>query len=225
MGTLFTLLEKEIRLELRSLETIVLVPTLSFILSVIVGLGISGAFISPETSLKIFPSLLWLVFFFAATLSVSRGFEIERNNEALQGILLTGVDPGLIYFAKVLLQTVLVSFTALLAYIFLGLLTSASVFPLESSIVLVMLVASLAYSALSVLLSAVASWTKLKNLFLPVVLIPLLMPVFFGAIECTNEILITNNFALDSSWLALLFVCSVIYTISGYNLYRYVVWH
>jgi heme exporter protein B len=224
MKAAFTaLLRKDIVSELRTKETVALVICLSLLLAVMVSFGVQSLLLAPNAVRELFPTLIWIIFVFAATVSIGKSFEYERENGALQGILLTGISPVLVYLSKLISNTAVALLGHLWAVLALVVLLDVGVVPLLPAIAVISFLVVLGYSALSTLLAAMTSATRLKNMLLPLVLLPLLFPLFFCAIGITTTIVMEGKIDFESIWISLLIGLDSLYLILGINLFESVV--
>ena len=223
MQALFVLLKKDLILELRNRETLGLIVCLAILLSVVVSLGVSSSFLNEETVAKLYPALLWIIFVFAATISIGRSYEYEQQNRAIEGLILSGVEPWLIYLAKVLSNCCVVLLGHAVAIVVLSTLLNLSVWGISAQLMLVSVFVILGYTALATLLAGIASTAKLKDMLLPLILLPLLFPLFFAALEITAALFVENRIDFGSMWVSMLIGLDVLYLVLGINLYEFVI--
>ncbi len=223
MNSLLVLLKKDFLLELRSLESIVQIMSLSIILSVITALGVNSALLNQAQLEKLFPALLWIVFLFSSTIAVSRSFEFEQRDSAYEGVLLTGVSPALIFLSKLVMQSALVLPGFLMSHLLLGLLLDLNVFAATTPLLPVFSLSVIGYNALSLIISAMAGSSRLRVLLVPILLLPLLFPLFFCGIELTYITMRDLSLDLESIWLSILVGLDVLYLALGLNLYEHVI--
>jgi heme exporter protein B len=221
MSTLALLLKKDLLLEFRNRETIALIFCLALLLAVLASFGVHSAFLDPETTRAIFPMILWMVFIFAATVSIGRSFEFELENSAIEGLILTRVPSQLIFISKFLGAFIILAIAFGFCLISLALLLNVSVTAELAAIGLVSIEALLAYAALSTLVSALAGTARLKSLLLPLLLLPLVIPIFIGALELTSVAFEQPAQFYSSPWLSLLAGIDLIYFVAGLLLYGY----
>lgn len=219
MHAWLALLLKDLRSEVRAKETLVLQLTLSLLLSALVSFGLQGAFLTPRELTSIAPVMLWLVFFFSATLSLSRSFEYEFKLGALNGVFLTGAPPGTIYLAKLCSNCVLTALGQLLTVLCLSVLLNLQTLNILPALLMLSVGVVLGYSALSTLLALLAMRSKLRGMLLPIILFPLLFPLLFAALELTHALFITGSIDLASPWVSLLAALDLIYVVLGLNLF------
>jgi len=224
MNKIKTLIQKELIVELRSGQNITLMFSVAILLAAVTGIGFTGSFLDAAALKKTYAPLVWILFLFSGTIGLSRIFDYELQDRAIEGLILTGVKPWKIYLSKLLIAFSFSFITLILNGALLALLMGVSIYSIVPQLALLFLLASLGYSALATLLAAVASSSKLKGLMLPLILFPLLFPLLLGTIELTADLLHNGALQIGSTWLALLIILDVVYIVLGINLYEYVIY-
>ena len=222
MNRLYSLLKKEFLQEVRSKEVSAAILALSLLLSVLAAIGIQLSFLNMEQVIKIAPLLIWLIFLFSATSGLSRSFDCEIQHGAVDGLKLAAVPFPLVFVAKVLAAFVILFFSHIVSCIALFVLLDLSVEQLFGRFLLLSAVVIVAYASLAILFAAVAATSKMRGLLLPLILFPLLFPLFFAALEVTAGLLGDAAMAGSSFWFAFAGLLAVIYFLLGLNLYQYV---
>ncbi len=223
MMKLLALLKKDLILEFRSKETISVMVCLSALMSVILSLGISSAFLTEDIVHRLFPILMWFVFVVTASVAVGRTYEYEVHNQAMEGLLLTGIDPAFVFLSKLISSSLIIALGHCVAISALGILLDVSIIPHVGGIAIISLLVILGYAALATMIAAMTSTARLKNLLLPLILLPLLFPLFFAAIELTIPLLKEGVLDFRSFWFSLLLGLDLVYVVLGINLYEYLV--
>ena len=185
------LLGKELRTEFRSRE--LLTTTVVFILVVIVLFSFTFEPTSAE-SRRFGGGLLWLAFLFAASLMLQPCFLREQNNDTLSSLRLTVSDPFAIFLAKVSANTLFLVFTELLMLPIFAVLYNVPILPSLHWLVLVLFLGSLGVSLAGTALSAISAQARMRELMLPLLLLPLLTPVLVASTEVTVGLLDRNPF-------------------------------
>ena len=185
------LLGKELRTEFRSRE--LLTTTVVFILMVIVLFSFTFDPTSSE-SRRFGPGLLWLSFLFAASLMLQPCFLREQNNDTLSSLRLAVSDPFAIFLAKLVANTVFLLFTELLMLPVFAVLYNVPVLPSFHWLLLVLFLGSLGVSLAGTALSAISAQARMRELLLPLLLLPLLTPVLVASTEVTVGLLDRNPF-------------------------------
>ena len=180
------LLGKELRTEFRSRE--LLTTTVVFILMVIV--LFSFTFDPSYTESRRFgPGLLWLAFLFAASLMLQPCFLREQTNDTLSALRLSVSDPFAIFLAKLIANTLFLLFTELLMLPIFAILYNVPVLRVIGYLVLVFFLGSLGVSIAGTALSAISAQARMRELLLPLLLLPLLTPVLVSSTQVTVGLL------------------------------------
>jgi heme exporter protein B len=181
-----TLVGKELRTEFRSRE--LLTTTVVFILMVIVLFSFTFDPTSSE-SRRFGPGLLWLAFLFAASLMLQPCFLREQTNDTLSALRLSVDDPFAIFLGKLIANTFFLLLTELLLLPIFAVLYNVPVLPVLGWLVLVLFLGSLGVSIAGTALSAVSAQARMRELLLPVLLLPLLTPVLVASTQVTAALL------------------------------------
>lgn len=157
------------------------------------------------------PGVLWVAILFAGTLGLNRSFTLEKENGCLQGLMLAPVDRSAIYFGKMLsnLAFLLIMETFLLPVfmIFFNVDLASHLGPLLA----VIFMGTLGFSALGTLLSSLSSNLKTREIMLPILLYPLIVPIAIGSVQLTGQILDGKSLADMMNWVALIICFDIIF--------------
>jgi heme exporter protein B len=177
------LLGKELRTEFRSRE--LLTTTFVFILVVIVLFSFTFDPTSYE-SRRFAPGLLWLAFLFASSLMLQPCFLREQHNDTLSALRLSVSDPFAIFLAKLAANTFFLLFTELLLLPLFAVMYNVPVMGVLHWLVLVFFLASLGISIAGTALSAISAQARMRELLLPLLMLPLLTPILVASTEVTK---------------------------------------
>ena len=180
------LLGKELRTEFRSRE--LLTTTVVFILIVIVLFSFTFEPTSDE-SRRFGPGLLWLAFLFAASLMLQACFLREQNNDTLSALRLSVSDPFAIFLAKLAANTLFLLLTELFLLPFFAMMYNVPVVGVLHWLVLVFVLGSLGISIAGTALSAISAQARMRELLLPLLMLPLLTPILVASTEVTKGLL------------------------------------
>ena len=180
------LLGKELRTEFRSRE--LLTTTVVFILIVIVLFSFTFEPTSDE-SRRFGPGLLWLAFLFAASLMLQPCFLREQTNDTLSALRLSVRDPFAIFFAKLAANTLFLLLTELFLLPFFAMMYNVPVVGVLHWLVLVFVLGSLGISIAGTALSAISAQARMRELLLPLLMLPLLTPILVASTEVTKGLL------------------------------------
>ncbi len=180
------LLGKELRTEFRSRE--LLTTTVVFILVVLILFSFA---ISPTTeeSREFGPGLLWLAILFAASLMLQPCFLREQNNDTLSSLRLAVSDPFSIFLAKLIANALFLLLTELIMLPLFAIFYNVPILPEFHWLLLVLFLGSLGISVAGTALSAISAQARMRELLLPLLLLPLLTPVLVVSATVTVGLL------------------------------------
>jgi heme exporter protein B len=181
-----TLLGKELRTEFRSRE--LLTTTIVFILIVLVLFSFTFDPLSEE-SRRFGSGLLWLAFLFAASLMLQPCFLREQTNDTLSALRLSVSDPFAIFLAKLAANTLFLLITELLLLPIFAVMYGVPVLGVLHWLVLVFFLGSLGVSIAGTALSAISAQARMRELLLPLLLLPILTPILVASTEVTALLL------------------------------------
>lgn len=134
------------------------------------------------------PGILWVAFTFSGTLGLNRSFAVEKDRGSLAGLMLAPVDRSAIYLGKTSANVVLMLLTEAILLPLFAVLFNMSMSRLVS-ITPIVILGTIGFVAVGTLLAAVAMHTRAREVMLPVLLFPTLMPVVIVAVQATGRVL------------------------------------
>jgi heme exporter protein B len=185
------LLGKELRTEFRSRE--LLMTTVVFILIVMVLFSFTFDPSSAD-SRRFGAGLLWLAFLFAAALMLQPCFLREQTNDTLSALRLSVSDPFAILLAKLVANTLFLLITELLMLPVFSIMYNVPVVKILGQLLLVFFLGSLGVAIAGTGLSAISAQARMRELLLPVLLLPLLTPILVVSTEVTAGLLDVEPF-------------------------------
>jgi len=157
------------------------------------------------------PGSLWVTFTFAAMIGLNRAFLLERENRAMDGILLTPVPRAAVFVGKLLANLVFVGTVEAVSLPLFILFYDVSIGRGLPALVLVIAIATVGFVALGTLLSAMVVRTRFAELMLPLLLLPFLVPPIIGAVQVTASILAHRPLSEVAGWLKLLTAFDIVF--------------
>jgi heme exporter protein B len=173
--------------------------------------------LTPGLQAGLAAGLLCVSLAFASTLGLNRSVSLERENNALDGLLLAPVDRSAIFFGKAFSNLTFTMLVALLLLPVFSLFYQQNM--LDLRLVLVVLLGQGAYTSLGTLLAALSIQTRTRDVLLPVLLYPLALPVLIAAVEASRGILAGQPLAELQSWITLLIACNILFLAAGLMLF------
>ncbi len=175
---------KDLLLELRSRDIVVSALVFGLLVAVVFNFALN---VSPGRVAELAPGILWVAFAFAGTLAMSRAFVREREQGGLEGLLLAPVSRDAIFLGKVLVSFIfMLIIEAALLPVF-AVLLNFSAFSL--TLALTILLATLGFATLGTLFSAIAVQTRSREIMLPALFFPVILPVLIGAVEVSGTVM------------------------------------
>ena len=220
LKNILLLLQKDIRIEFRTKDSF----NAMFVFGLLVIVIFNFAFdLSRKETLQIASGILWTAFIFSGILGLNRSFLYEKEDGALEGLLLTPVDRGALFFSKLLSNfCVLFAFEIFLLPFFI-LFFNLNVFSHIHILLFVMVLGTLGFVSVGTLFSAVAVHTRMREIMLPLLLLPVSVPVLVGAVEATSCIIMNTEWEIMRLWIQRLFFIDVIYCTASFLLFEYVI--
>ena len=220
MNKVWAIIKKDIVTELRTKE--LFSSMLLFALLIIVIFNFAFNF-SVELLDKAAPAMLWISFTFAGILGLSRSFAIEKEGNAVLGMLLTPTDRSLIYAGKMISNTIFVFFVGVLTVIIFILFFNYSFLSTLVSLIPVIFLGSIGFVSVGTLFSAMAINTKLREVLLPILLFPIIIPVIVSSVKLSGQVLDNNSLLAASSSLKLLIAFDIIFVTACAVIFEYVI--
>jgi heme exporter protein B len=222
LRVLWTLVAKDLRVEARAKEVVVVMLLFS-LMSVVLFHFAFDIGLPPETIWSISAGMLWLSFAFAGVLGLSRSFSIERQRETLRGLILAPIDRSHIYGSKLLSNLLFLTMVELITFPVFGLMLNLPWQQTMPGIFLVFFLATLGFAAPGTLFAAASANVRLREALLPVLLFPITLPALIAGEECTAALLRGESLADVAVWLRMLVAFDVIFVVVGVLLFEFVV--
>jgi len=165
--------------------------------------------------------VLWVTFAFAGTLGLNRSMATEKDRGCLDGLLLAPVDRAAIYFGKAIGNLIFMLIVELIVLPIYSVLYNTNLF--RPGLLLVVLLGSVGYVAVGTLLSTMAVQTRTRDILLPILLFPLVIPVLIAAVKASGGFLQDIPFSEVQNWINLLVVYDVIFIAIAFMFFDYVV--
>jgi len=209
---------KDLAAELRSRE--LLSAMLVFALLVIIIFNFSLQ-LDPVIRREVTPGVLWVTFAFAGTLGLNRSLAIEKDRDCLDGLLLAPVDRSSIYFGKAIGNLVFMFLVEAIVLPIYSLLYNVNLF--NPGLILVIVLGSIGYVAVGTLLASMAVQTRTRDILLPILLFPLVIPVLLSAVRASTGFM--EGLPMTEIWgsLNLLVVYDLIFVSLAFMFFDYVV--
>src|SRR3954451_2644683 len=204
------IMAKDLRAELRTKEAIN--ASLSFALVVL--LLFSFAFDPSEEMMRdISGGLLWIVFAFAGTLLLNRSFARELGNDCLDALISAPIPGSALFLGKAFANFILVLAVELIALPLFGIFYNVRWTSQFWQLMLVIVLGTWAMTVTGTIFSALTVNIRLREVMLPILNFPILIPALLGAMQLTSSLVIGKPITGDNeSWLKMLIGFDIMYT-------------
>lgn len=215
LAQLWAVARKDLVLEARSRERLVSMATFAVLVAVVFSFAVDPT----VRARSIAGAMIWVTVLFAGTLGLGRAFAMEREADALTGILLAPLDPGAFFLGKWVANLVIVLVVEALIFPVFALFFNLSFLGSVPALGAVIVLATAGFIALGTLFGAIAAHTRLGETLLPILLLPLLTPVIIFACAATQRLLVGRPVSDVASQLKMLlafdlvflFVCTAVF--------------
>jgi heme exporter protein B len=214
----FAIVRKDLAAEWRSRELFTSMLIFSLLVILIFNFALE---LDPKTRTSVTAGVLWVTFTFAGTLGLNRSMAVEKDRGCMDGLLLAPVDRSAIYFGKAISNLVFMLVVEVIVLPVYSVLYNTNLF--QPGLLIVILLGSIGYVAVGTLLSAMAVQTRTRDVLLPILLFPLVIPVVIAAVKASGGILQGLEFSEIQTWINLLLVYDVIFIAMSFMFFEYVV--
>ncbi len=213
---LWSIVGKDLRSELRARQVWVAMALFSALVMIVFYFAFD---LRVENRAPVAPGALWIAFVFASVLGLGRTFAAEQEHGAMDRLLLCPVDRQVIFLAKLIGYLI---FLAVVEAIAVPLFAAIYNLPiLSGGLVVIVVLGTVGIATMCTLFAAVASATRAREVILPLLVFPLLIPVVIGAVRATQSLLIPV--VNDPPWPGLLAAFDVIFVTLSVLFFQFVV--
>ncbi|HKV84860.1 MAG TPA: heme exporter protein CcmB [Ktedonobacterales bacterium] len=200
----FAIIWKDLRCELRARQVWVSMAMFAVLVLVVFNFAFD---LRVDNVAAVGPGALWIAFVFASMLGLGRTMAAEQEHGSLDRLLLCPVDRKALYLAKLLGNLIFIGVVEVIAVPVFAAIYSLPI--LTGMIVPIVLLGTLGVAAVGTLFSAVAANTRAREVLLPLLVFPLIVPVVIGAVKASQALV--SPVPNDPPWIGLLIAFDVIF--------------
>ena len=209
---------KDMLTELRTREIMISVLVFSLLVLVIFSFAIDTGTDTTET---VAPGILWVALTFGGVTGLNRIFAVEIDNSRLEGLMLCPVDRSVIYWGKLAGSfTFMLIVAIIITPVFLALFNFPVFLP---RLALIIVLAITGFAAVGTLFSALAVNIRARDIMLPILFLPVVVPVVVSAVKATGPVLAGAPWEEMLTWLQILVAFDVIYLVAATLVFEYVI--
>ena len=200
---------KDLRVEFRSRE---IIYTMTFFAAMLV-IIFSFAFVSDDGVVRdAVPGMVWVAIAFAGTLGLSRAFDRERESDTMRGLLLTPASRTSIFLGKAIGIIVFMVIVEVVVVPLVALLFNAPLFEYPLPLLLLFALATIGFAVVGCVFGAMLLRVRSRDVLLPVVLYPILVPALIAGTKGTAALL-DNNTEAAYYWIQFLGVYDAVFIV------------
>ncbi len=200
---------KDVRLELRTRDVIISALVFGLIVVVVFNFGLNR---TPGSLASVAPGLLWVAYAFIGVLSMNRAFAREMEQGALDGLLTAPISRDAIFLGKTLGSLIfMLVIQGILLPVFAVMLGLPTLSPLLG---LIIFLATLGFATVGTFFAGIAVQTRSREILLPVLFFPVVVPVIIAAVEASALALQGGpTDAIWTRWVPLLVVFDALFLV------------
>ena len=215
----YTLVRKDLLLELRTKE--IIIPMFSFGLAIILIFALSFN-ASQAINHTFSPGLLWIIILFISSLGLHRMFVLEKEFDAFALSLAAPIDRGLIFLSKVISGTILLLIAEIMIIPPFLIFLNLSIPDNWIIMVLILFIGDLGIMSIGAIVSGLSMRAKLSEVLLPILFFPLVSPHIIACVKATNYWFKGISFMNWQFWIYLMISFVVIFFLIGFMIFDYI---
>ena len=208
LGPMLIIVWKDLLLELRSKDLVVSIVVFGLVVVVVFNFALNN---TPGRSAELAPGILWSAFAFSAVLGMNRAFVRDQEQGGLEGLLISPVSRDAIFLGKALTSLIFMLLVEAALLPVYAVMLDFSV--LSWSLMLTILLGTLGFAVVGTLFSAIAVQTRSREIMLPVLFFPVLLPVIIAAVEASSRAVGGVTFIGLGRWLPLIVVFDALFLV------------
>jgi heme exporter protein B len=166
--------------------------------------------------------ILWLALIFSGVLAIGRIYQIEAENGAFEGLLLTAQNRSAIYLGKMLGAIIIMVLVEIVLVPLMAVLYDLDFHGGVPLLALACVLGTVGFAAVGALYGALTMSLRVREVLLPLLLLPVIVPILLGAVKATSVALNGGHGDL-AVWLELLVAFDVVFVTAGLLLFEYAV--
>ena len=207
-GSVVAILWKDVLLELRTKDIVASLVVFVLLTVVIFNFTIER---NADIAMMVTPGVLWSAFVFAGILALNRVFVLEKEQGSLIGLMLCPVGRDAIYFGKMLGTLVFMLTIELLMYPVFAVLFDIPL--LQPRLLIVAFLATLGFASVGTVFAAIAVNTRSREIMLPVLCFPVMLPLIIAAVQLTGGVLNGDTWTEMARPLQILIIFDILFVL------------
>ncbi len=208
LQAVYAIVRKDVIMELRTKESINAMLVFALLMTVVFSFTFEPG---SEYRDEVVGGIFWMCVVFAGTLGLSKSMLSEVQGGNIDAMMLAPIDRSAIFFGKFISNLLLLVFVEAILTPLFTVFYSINIVA-SPTVVLIMFLASYGYALLGTLFSVISVRTKTREVMLPLLLLPIMIPIILAAIMSTNVFILGKPAEEASNWITLMVAFDVIFT-------------
>jgi heme exporter protein B len=213
-----TITWKDALSEMRTREIVFSVLVFTLLVIVIFNFAFGA---SKEMVVLVAPGILWVTFAFAGVLSLNRAFILEKEEGCLEGLMVSPISREVIYVGKMLGSLLFMLIIEAIALPIFAFLFNLPILSLQ--LVVITILATVGFVAVGTLFSALAVNTKAREMVLPILFLPIVVPIIISAVKASGLALSGEPWSGLFTWLQIIGAFDIIFLVVSFLVFAFVV--
>ena len=218
LGVVWALARKDLLLEIRNRDIVVSIAGFTLLVLAIFTFAVDLA--DQENARLVGPGVLWAGIAFAGVIGLNRAFALEMERDTLEGLMLTPVPRELIFLGKALGNFLFLAISQAIVIPVFAVLFNRVIFRPE--MLVISLLVTIGFSSVGTVFAAMTVRVRAREIMLPMLFLPAIMPLLLAAIEATSDVVNGNGWAEMSQWLQLAAGFDIVFLVVSAFVFQYV---
>ncbi|HEY0996236.1 MAG TPA: heme exporter protein CcmB [Gemmatimonadaceae bacterium] len=166
---------------------------------------------------------IWLSILFSGVLSFNRSYAVELESNAMEQLLLYPGDRRAIFLGKLAANLAFVALTELIVVPMAAILYNVEILPRILPLLGVLALGTIGFVTLGTFYAAMAARVRAREVLLPLLLFPMLVPLLLAAVECTKSVLMGDLMGDWRAWVKLLVAFDVIFLAAALVAFEHII--
>ena len=216
----WALLAKDLKAEWRTREIFTSVSVFALSVVVVFNFAIGS---DPEIIRQVAPGVLWVALIFAMVLGLQRGVQAESDEDCLQGVLLALGDRSAWFVAKTVANLLYLLIVAVCTLPLFSIWFRIGIVSCLVSLGVILMLGMLGFSAIGTLFSVLALNTRMREIMLPLLFLPVSVPLTIGSVYATAALIDGKRLAEITDFITLIVVFDIIFIVLALLVFDYLV--
>ena len=219
INEIWTILIKDLKLDLRRMENFFSMLFFSVIILLVFAFALPA---DKESHIILAPGIFWVTFLLSGILSLNKSFQMEKENGCMESLLIFPISRGSIFIAKLIGNVIFIMIIQALVIPLFSLFFYNEIISHFFSLLFLSFIAALGFSSLGTLLSGLTTDLRFKEILLPILLFPLLIPLLLACVRIMQGVIGGDGLMNELDWIKLLIGYDLIFLIISYLIFDFV---